>query len=207
MKGTSPAAELKALRRFIADAEKKFLAPHLGAATALGTPTKDEELDVAAFVVLAHGAIENFIEGVGLWVLETIENKWIMKKRSTRCLASLLLHHDASEIDTEVSMSTFDKIRAAIDDAKSDASKLIHDNNGIAIHHVRGIFARVGVDVPGDPKLTGSLESLVSLRHQWAHQYRYGAKVTKFAADVQTTCKDCLEFAELLVAGVRSARP
>lgn len=61
-----PGEELKNLRRFIGEAERKFLTPHLQQVT-LGTPSRDEELDVAAFVVLAHGAVENFIEGIGLW--------------------------------------------------------------------------------------------------------------------------------------------
>src|ERR1700722_4015946 len=95
MKRKGPHAELQALRRFINDAERKFLLPHYRP-SGLGTPSRDEELDVAAFVVLAHGAVENFIEGIGLWAVETVEQSWFAK-RTSRSLVSLLLHGDVPE--------------------------------------------------------------------------------------------------------------
>src|ERR1700721_2654957 len=108
-----PAAELLALRRFVSEAESKFLQPHI-AHNSLGTPTRAEELDVAAFVVLAHGAVENFIEGIALWVVGSIEHSWVMKKRASRSLASLLMYKDAPADDCDDEISVFDNIREAI---------------------------------------------------------------------------------------------
>jgi|SRR5688572_30297842 len=206
MKRKGPKAELHVLRRFVAEAEKKFLAPHLTAAT-LGTPSRDEELDVAAFVVLAHGAIENFVEGIGYWTLESLERSWINKKRASRSLVSLLLYSTSPGDDSADELSVFDNIRTRLIEAKSTNSKSIEKNNGIAPRNLRTIFRPLGIDVPDDPKLTGSLELLVSMRHQWAHQFRFGAKVVKFAADLKKTSDDCLMLAEKLANGARSARP
>ena len=61
--------------------------------------------------------------------------------------------------------------------------------------------------MPNDALLTGSIELVVSIRHQWAHQYRYGAKVIKSAKDVKLAVSDCLTFAQKLTQEVVSLRP
>ena len=68
MTRTGPKAEFAALGRAITGLERHFLRGHLGAPT-LVEPSPAEVLDVAAYVVLAHGALENFVEGLALWVL------------------------------------------------------------------------------------------------------------------------------------------
>ena len=75
MKQTGPRAELLALRRYLTELETHFLARHLSPAT-LGPPKRAEILDVGAYVVLAHGAMENFIEGLALWVLKRLVDNW-----------------------------------------------------------------------------------------------------------------------------------
>lgn len=143
----------------------------------------------------------------GLWALESIEHNWIMHKRASRSLASLFLYEGALGDDCETQFSVFDNIRNSIANAKSSTSIRIEKNNGIATRNLRALFRPLGIDVPEDPQLTGSLELLVSLRHQWAHQYRYGAKVAKFASDIKNTSDDCLILAERLAKGAKSVRP
>jgi hypothetical protein len=206
MKRKGPKAELETLRRFVKEAEAKFLRTHMTAPT-LGGPTRDEVLDVAAFVVLAHGALENFVEGVGLWALEAMERSWSTKKRSSRCVTSLLLYQTAPGDDSEEARTVFDNLRKAITEAKSTTSRQIEQNNGIAMPHLRSLFRPLGIDVPEDPQLTGSLDLLISMRHQWAHQYRFGAKVMKIASDVKKTTDDCLALAEKLAKQAITARP
>jgi hypothetical protein len=206
MKRKGPRAELQALRRFIGEAEAKFLRPHLPTST-LGTPSREELLDVAAFVVLAHGALENFIEGVGLWALESLESSWVMRRRTSRCVTSLLLYQSVPSDHSNQVLSVFDNLRLAIADAKSAASRQIEQNNGIGMRQLRTLFRPLGIDVPEDPQLTGSFELLISMRHQWAHQYRYGATVVKFASDVKKTTDDCLALAQKLANQARLARP
>jgi hypothetical protein len=206
MSKRGPRTEFLALRKFVKEAERKFLLSHYQASS-LGTPSREEELDVAAFVVLIHGAVENFVEGIGLWLINSIEKHWITNKRTSRPLASLLLHQPAPVRDFDETFAVFDDIRLSIDSAKTTIAKVIYDNNGIAMRHLREIFRPLGVNVPDDPQLSSSLDLLVSMRHQWAHQYRYSIKVAKFASDVKLTSDDCLVLAEKLAQHAMTARP
>ena len=206
MSRLGPRRELQVLTRFVQSIEDQFLKRHLQAA-ALGPPSEPETLDVAAYVVLAHGALENFIEGVCLWALGHVQKNWLMKQRASRCTASMLLYLGEVRPDDDVSQSVFDTLRLAIDKAKSVYSHDLGNNNGIAMKHLRALFRPLGIDVPEDPTLVGSLELLVSMRHQWAHQYRFGAKTVKTAADVKVTVADCLALATKLAENSAKARP
>ena len=64
----------------------------------------------------------------------------------------------------------------------------------------------LGVNIPADPVLTGSLELLVTMRHQWAHQDRRRTKLVKSAKDAQTTVSDCLTLAKKLSAEAAEQR-
>jgi|SRR5579862_4289408 len=205
MKRTGPKAELAELKRQIKKIEDQFVKAHL-VAPSLTAPTPKETLDVAAYVVLVHGAFENFIEGIALWVADRAVNSWIYKKRTTRSTSSLLLYEDIPS-NQNFSLSVFDNIRKSLDSAKTRVSKAVENNNGITMVHLQSLFMPLGVSVPSSPVLAASLNLLVKLRHQWAHQYRHVAKEVKSAADVKTTVADCLTIAEQLSSEASAVRP
>ena len=205
MKRSGPSVELKTLVRSVKEVETRFLTPHLGPPI-LTTPSRKEILDVAAYVLLVHGALENFAEGLALWVLGKSVGNWTKRKRTTRSTVSLLLYQKPPP-DDAAPLTVFDNIRTALDDAKTRVSKVVHDNHGITLDHLRTLFIPLGVNVPADPVLTASLDLLVTMRHQWAHQDRRRAKVVKSAKDAQTTVSDCLALAKKLSAEVKSVRP
>jgi hypothetical protein len=208
MRREGPLEELKQLKRFVGKLEKHFLLPHLGVIT-LTPPSDAEVLDVASYIVLTHGAFENFIEGLSLWALKRLEQSWLLNKRATRCTASLLLFHPVPGENTPpgAASTVFNTIRLAVIEAKSDLSNKIQQNNGITPRHLKSLFRPLGVEIPSDPVLTASLDSLVSMRHEWAHQSRFGATVRRSARDVQMTVMDCISFAEKLSEEVRKAKP
>lgn len=161
---------------------------------------------MAAFVVLVHGAIENFAEGLTIWIAKRVEADWMKKRRVTRSTASVLLSAKCT-IDYGVSTSSvFDNLRLALRDANSERSSAAEKNHGIAPEHLRRLLVPLGVDIPSDPILIGSLNTLVSMRHEWAHQYRFGAKNLKGAQDVKKTTDDCLVLAGKLSAGASALR-
>lgn len=205
MKRTGPSIELKALTRSVKEVENRFLRPHLASA-ALGPPSQQEILDVAAYVVLVHGALEGFAEALAQWLLERCVKSWTFKKRTTRCTTSLLLYQKAPPTDAPA-RSVFDNIRTALDEAKTKVSRDIYENHGITLHHMRALFMPLGVDVPSDPILVASLDLLVTMRHQWAHHDHRGAKVLKSAKDAQTTVSDCVSLAQKLSAAAAEVRP
>lgn len=201
MPSSGPRSELRSLRRFIAEVDQRYLAPHI-ATTSLGAIGRDEELDVAAFAVLTHGAFENFLEGLSVWALHRIEENWVARRRASRSTSALLLEARV-EIDHEKeTRSVFDILRESLKNAKALHSKIIEKNHGIATKHLHSLLAPLGIDVPTDPILIGSLNTLVKMRHQWAHQYRFGAKSSKSAADARMTVGDCLSLAERLCSNV-----
>ena len=200
-----PRAELRSLQRTVAELERHFLAPYLTTPT-LGAPKREETLQVGAYVVLAHGALENYVEGVALWVLDKLVTNWTTAQRAGRCTASALLYQAVPSLD-DSRTTVYDNIREALDEANRALSRVIRDNNGITPRHLKGLFYPLGVNVPSDPVLTGSLEAVISMRHYWAHQYRHGASVIKSAADARLAVGDCLKFADELAKEATSARP
>ncbi len=198
MKRTGPSVELKALTRSIKEVENRFLRPHL-MPTTLGAPSKQEVLDVAAYVVLVHGALEGFAESLAHWLLKRSVSSWTAKKKATQCTVSLLLYQKPPAEDTP-GRTVFDNVRLALDDAKRKMSLDIHDNHGITLKHLRAMFMPLGVNVPSDPVLTASLDLLITMRHQWAHHDHRRAKILKSAKDAQTTVSDCLTLAKKLSA-------
>ncbi len=201
-----PADEFRALTRAVKEYEGRFLSAYLGSPPELAAPSRAEELDVAAYAVLTHGALENFVEGVALWVLDRSVANWTMKKRVTRSTASLLLFQVSPGI-SDTPTSIFDNLRSSLAEAKEAVSKRIHENNGVTPRHLRELFYPLGVDVPTDAVQTASVELLVGIRHQWAHQYRYGAKVVKPAKDVQLAVTDCIKFADDLRKKAAAVKP
>jgi len=199
-----PSVEFRRLERFVRELELKYLAPHMK--PSLAPPSRDEQLDVAAFVVLTHGAIENFIEGLTIWMADRVAKNWLNRHRVTRSTAALLFRAKC-KIDEDTNLkTTFDVIRTALDEAKADRTTAVHKNNGIELKHMRQLLAPLGVDIPTDPLLAASLDTLVLIRHQWAHQNRFGAQTPRNAVDVKKTADDCLALSQQLSSHIGSFR-
>jgi hypothetical protein len=142
MKRTGPSIELKALTRSVKEVENRFLGPHLETTT-LAAPKEQEILDVAAYVVLVHGALEGFAESLAHWLLKRAVSNWTAKKKTTRCTASLLLYQRPPAEDT-LGCSVFDNIRLALDESKRRMSLDIHDNHGVTLKHLRAPIYAAG---------------------------------------------------------------
>lgn len=203
-KKLGPGTELTELKTFAKKIEKQFLLPYLTNASL--QPNEEEHRAAAAYIVLFHGALENYVEGVSLWALNTAEKKWREKNRSSVTTASLLLHHASSDSNDETK-TVFDTIRLGLERAKRSLSTKVGKNNGITVAHLRELLKPVGIDVPSDPVLIGSLEKVISVRHQWAHQYRYSARVYESATDAKKLVEDCVILAEKISDNALKARP
>ena len=101
----------------------------------------------------------------------------------------------------------FDTLRKALDEAKVNLSRTIRENNGVSTRHLRSLLYPLGVDVPDDPVLVGSLDLVISIRHEWAHRNRFGAKTPKSAKDVHTAVADCVTLAEKLAKSASAIKP
>jgi hypothetical protein len=201
---TGPKVEFLALQRFAREIEKRYLDPY---PEALGVPNRREQLDVAAYVVLLHGYLENFVEGLSLWILGRLQRNWIYEKRATRGTASLLLSTRPTIDYEENDHSTYNVLRLALEAAKEEHSAVIKNNHGTALKDVRKLLSPLGVDIPADENLQEALRTLVTMRHEWAHQSRFfGAKVVKSAHDARKTGGECMELAKQLYLNVAALK-
>lgn len=207
MSKSGPKAELGTLKARVREFEEHFLRQYLTQPPTLAPPSRKEILDVGAYVVLVHGAFENFVEGLALWALSHVVDGWTKRKRASQCTAAILLHHSSQTVDKEQAVTVYNQLRAALSEVKVTASNAVNQNNGITVQHLRALFYPLGVDVPDDPPLIAALHSVVTMRHHWAHQNRFGAVVARAARDAQLQVKDCLVFAERLADHAASARP
>jgi hypothetical protein len=90
----------------------------------------------------------------------------------------------------------FNRIRKALDSAKSTMSKVINvDNHGISVGHVKELFCPLGLDLPDDPSSLASLDKLAKRRGEKAHK-GVGATVVVAAGDAKKMVGDCLVVAK-----------
>jgi hypothetical protein len=203
----SPVEELKGLRRTLAELTRRFIDPHAEAAPGI-LPSREAELDCRAYIVLAHAALEQYFETLALWVLHKIRDGWILRRRSTVCLAALMLSRGAAAGDEEEHTLAFDRLRAELQEAVQDLSKAVYENHGASMQHLRRLFYPLGVDIPDDARWKGSLETLSRLRGEIAHRRTLGATVIPSATDLrQIVLDDCSAFAAKLASTVRQLRP
>jgi hypothetical protein len=153
-----PRQEYAKLRRRVRQMEKHFIQRHLSVVSL--TPTEAELFDAAAFAVLSHGALENFVENVALWVVDRVTTRWTADRKATPSTAAILWHGSppAKPKDGQKLEKIYDQLRDGIDERKQALSTLIFDNHGVSIRHLQTLFYPLGVNVPHDPILSPSLK-------------------------------------------------
>src|SRR4051812_39013797 len=104
-----PKAELLRLKRSALEFEKQFLTKHLSVSVpSLYPPGRKEKVDTAAYVVLVHGALENFFEGLALWTLGRIVRKWTTSQKPSASTVAILLHQPCPAPEQQSSAKVFD---------------------------------------------------------------------------------------------------
>jgi hypothetical protein len=201
----NPALGLRRLRHSFAELEKRFLLPHL-TDMQLVAPGIGETLDVNAFAVMAHGALEGFCENVALWVLHKACDAWCLRKRMTPSLACLLLVAGDPSMECNSQEGAYDRIRRSLNDIRQTVSRSVNENTGVDIAHLRKLFYPLGVDIPEVPPCMSALAKLVTLRHEVAHRNRHAASVRRTAMEVKEYGERCLELAKAIFAKVQILR-
>jgi hypothetical protein len=205
------------LQRHIADLKARFLDPFLPP-----DPThrpEDYEHDVKAACVLAHAALEEFVESVSMHVMSVSVEAWKTQRRTTDPLLALCLKHGvaiAIEDDEEAAQkSCFDLLREAVDMAKKRHSKSIQDNHGFSLKYLRAALTPVFINPPDDLRLTESLRTLTSARGSFAHsaaknaEFSVGKKSGRARAalspeDAWNAISDCVLLCEQIASAAHS---
>jgi hypothetical protein len=208
------------LREHIAKLRAKFLAPFLPPDPA--HRPEDYEHDVKAACVLAHAALEEFVERVSMHVMAASVNRWVRDRKASDPLIALCLTHGVSlavEADEEKLQKTcFDLLRAAIDEAKKRHSKSIQDNHGFSLKYLRAALTPVFINPPDDVRLTASLKTLTAARGSFAHsaarnaEFRSGANAGRASTplspeDAGKAIADCVTLCEQIAADAVKLAP
>lgn len=154
----------------------------------------NSELNIKAYCILSHGAIEEFMEKIVIKVMEESIGDYIRSrgKKINRALISLVGFCGKLKIDDDYSNSetkSFDYIRKELVDIKSTFSNKINDNHGISISHLRGLLTPVGLHIKDEPDLKDSLKHLTNERGSYAH--KGGLKKIINPKDAKKYVKDC----------------
>ena len=147
---------------------------------------EDYEHEVKAACVLAHAALEEFVESISMHVMKTAVQQWERDRKASDPLLALCLKHGVTvsvEDDEEKTQKTcFDLLREAISEAKKRHSKSIQDNHGFSLKYLRAALTPVFINPPNDVRLTESLKTLTAARGSFAHS---AAKHAEFRSDTK----------------------
>ncbi len=192
------ATMLRSLRRRISDLDTRFIAPVIDPLTA----PQDYEVPVAAFCVLSHAAIEDFVEQLCLYTMSTATEDWLMNRRTARCLPTLMAGTKAVvEYEDFRSLAVtrpIDHYRRLHDHVRSKYSALILGNHGISVAYLRDMLYPLGIEFDDAP-LLASVRRLADERGHYAH--KIGARRPLPPEDARRLTRDCLRLAKTLAVG------
>ena len=199
----TPRAAFADLKRHIKAIDARFLQPHIGL---VKPPKPSEQLDLDAYAVLCHAALEQFFEELSAWLLHRTIDNWTTRSRAGGATVGLALRY-TNKIEWESEEAHFDRIRDFLDaHVRKEHSKVIGNNHGTGIDYLVSILCPLGVDLPKDANLRNSLDALVRVRGERAHKNRLGAKIVKSPGDLQTMVRDCVDLAEAVRDRVLAAK-
>ena len=173
--------------------ESKFIASFLPTVAPLVTPSEYEHF-VKAYCVLSHAAIEDFTEKVALRVMSQSIEEWIMQRKSSETLITLVCFYGSklniSDNENENERSCYQQLKEIFDVIKRDFSQDIHKNHGISIKYLRRLLTPIAIDIPTDVITINSLQQLANERGDYAHKSK--ARRVLSPEDAQKYVYDCL---------------
>lgn len=181
------------LKKELAKLEAKFLAPTFKDPTMSATKYAFE---VKAYCILAHAAMEEFVEHTGLLAMqEAIDRHLGMKTRPIHQPLVALLASSSEKVviddsETGPERTAFDYLRPALQKIKQTYSKQVHDNHGISKRHLRNLLLPVAINIPDDAQKLNSLSQLWKSRGDYAHNT--GVKKLISPSDAKNYVNDCL---------------
>lgn len=182
----------------VCELDEKFLLQYFPVSPALSPA--DFALDVHAYCVLAHAAMEEFVERVALRVMHKTVDAWTTRQVTSDTLV-LLLAHNGLNVVTEAKPgqalpSVSDQINSACNAARDRYSKAIHKNHGVSPEYLQSMLVPLAIDVTGDANLINSLRQLAKARGAYAHSPMAAVKNPMAPEDARKYVLDCLVLCE-----------
>lgn len=134
----------------------------------------DYELDVEAFCVLSHAALEQLFEEVTITLLDYQVGEYVMHRRLSSELIMLLLYHGRNAVFekkyNDVEIRSFDLIRDSLEAAKRDFSLAVSNNNGLHFLHLIRLLAPAAIDIQLSADERYAIDQLKIARGDYAHR-------------------------------------
>ena len=180
------------LQNYLARLQDKFLKPYLPARPEQSP--SDYELDVMAYCVLSHAAIEGFVEQVAISVSSEAFDGFEKQLVVSDSLLSLSAYFKevALPAASDSVRTCNDRLRAHLREVKQKYSGQVYENNGINIKYLDSLLIPIGIDVDLAPQHRDSLVKLVDHRGTYAHK-GVGARRNLSPEDAAAFIKDCVE--------------
>jgi hypothetical protein len=176
----------------VCELEDRFIQPFLPVDPLL--PPSAYELDVRAYCVLCHAALEEFVEKVVMYMMTEAVDGWLATRDVTDTLLTLVgyyrLEITIEEEEDQPQARVFDLLRKMLAKAKKNFSGEVSINHGVSLKYLRKLLIPVALDVPDNAIWLNSLAQLAKERGAYAHS----GQLSKVLApeDAQTYVFDCL---------------
>ncbi len=184
--------------------EEKFVRSYVEVSNVAGRrkyapldPTMDQaeyDLDVRAYCVISHAAIEHFVERIAIELLEAVKSAWNQKNpKASHILQALIAFYGITfdvERDKNLSTTTYgDHIRGVLDKLSTRFSNDVNRNHGVSIEYLRKLLYPVAIDITTDPDQLSSLAQLTKHRGKYAHEFAAIRPITpEEALEIVTDC-------------------
>lgn len=138
----------------------------------------DFDLDVKAYCVLCHAALEEFIETIALIVMDYSIHNFVYNKKVNKSLLTLMhfksnidinFINDKEGIDSIITVS--DYIRERTVEIKKNFSGELFNNHGVSLKYLKKTLLPVAIDIPKEVDLLNSLSIITGERGNYAHKY------------------------------------
>jgi len=207
---------------FVGELGVKYLAKHLaehenhGADEVKEVDPETYDLDVRAYCVFVHAAIEQYFEELADFVLASLLKQWDsglpMSRSSVVSLISIIISDGVPKLKIEDDESLeqpkpLHHVRELLENSRKTLTKKFRDNHGASLKYLRGLFAPLGMAIDPSPNAESALSRLASSRGAFAHRrtmQRAGHYTYKpiSPADAQKAATDCLELCHELLAQI-----
>ncbi|MBF0550394.1 MAG: hypothetical protein HQK60_07655 [Deltaproteobacteria bacterium] len=154
------------------------------------------ELEVKAFCLLSHAALEEFFEKIALTVMSHSIESWKKGKLSDTAIMLVgrySLKYDIPEGDEINEIRVYDHVRSMLEETKRRFSRDVHMNHGASPRYLRALLVPVGIDFMPDVKSLNSLIQLSQQRGRYAHKGFVRSSISP--EDALACVEDCLAFA------------
>src|SRR6266496_4836232 len=193
------------LNKIIVDLENKFINPYLP--TDPNIPPAAYSLDVKAYCVLSHAALEEYFERIARKVLENfVVAIYDRRRKIDRGILMLIRSHADTIKFADETKETIHYLRELSETVNKRFSNYIHNNHGIsAKEYLANLMLPLGIDIPRDPILLNSLDQLAKERGEYAHL----GTVQKILSpeDAKAYVHDCLILSEKIKKQAKTKIP